>query len=58
VTRTNLVPVFLKGGTTHLLRPFKPERTLATVQRERVVCALVVPTMVYRSLDDQGRSVA
>ena len=52
VTGTNLVPVFLKGGTTHLLRQFEPERMLATVQRERVDFALVVPTMVYRLLDD------
>ena len=56
VTGTNLVPVFLKGGTTHLLRQFEPERMLATVERERVNFALVVPTMVYRLLDDPALS--
>jgi fatty-acyl-CoA synthase len=56
VTGTNLVPVFLKGGTTHLLRQFEPERMLATIERERVNFTLVVPTMVYRLLDDPALS--
>jgi fatty-acyl-CoA synthase len=52
VTGTNLVPSFLRGGTAHLLPQFEPERMLATIARERVNFALVVPTMVYRLLDD------
>ncbi len=56
VTGTNLVPSFLRGGTVHLLPQFEPERMLATIARERVNFALVVPTMVYRLLDDPALS--
>ena len=52
VTGTNVLPVLCKGGTVHLLERFEPEAMLATMARERINFALLVPTMVYVLLDD------
>src|SRR5262249_58409633 len=41
----------LKGGTVHLLKGFEPERFLATIEREKINCTLMVPTMIYVLLD-------
>ncbi len=54
VTGTNVLPVLHKGGTVHLLERFDPERLLATIARERINFALMVPTMVYVLLDHPG----
>ncbi|WP_422001280.1 AMP-binding protein [Reyranella sp.] len=51
VSGTKVVPSLLKGGTIHLLRGFEPEKFLATIERERINCTLMVPTMVYVALD-------
>jgi fatty-acyl-CoA synthase len=52
VAGTNVLPVLCKGGTVHLMARFEPETLLATVARERINFALLVPTMVYGLLDD------
>jgi fatty-acyl-CoA synthase len=52
VTGTNVLPVLCRGGTVHLLPRFEPEAVLATIARERINFALLVPTMVYGLLDD------
>jgi fatty-acyl-CoA synthase len=52
VTGTNVLPVLCRGGTVHLLPRFEPEAVLATIARERINFALLVPTMVYVLLDD------
>lgn len=51
VTGTNVLPVLYKGGTVHLLDRFDPQRVLATIARERINFALLVPTMIYVLLD-------
>lgn len=56
VTGTNVLPVLYRGGTVHLLERYDPERVLATIERERINFALMVPTMVYVLLDHPGLS--
>jgi len=51
VTGTNVLPVLYKGGTVYLLDRFDPQRVLATIARERINFALLVPTMIYVLLD-------
>jgi acyl-CoA synthetase (AMP-forming)/AMP-acid ligase II len=36
------------GGTSVLLDPFDPEAALALIERERITCSLMVPTMLLR----------
>jgi fatty-acyl-CoA synthase len=40
----------LLGGTVHVEAKFDPERTLATIARERITTTAVVPTMLHRLL--------
>jgi fatty-acyl-CoA synthase len=51
VAGTKVLPTLARGGTVHLLNSFAPDRVLATVARERISMALLVPTMVYALLD-------
>src|SRR5262245_35423364 len=51
VSGTKVLPSFLKGGTVHLLKGFEPEKFLATIEREKINCTLMVPTMIYVVLD-------
>ncbi len=51
VSGTKVVPSLLKGGTVHLLKGFEPEKFLATIEREKINCTLMVPTMIYVMLD-------
>jgi fatty-acyl-CoA synthase len=37
------------GGTIVLMNHFEPERALDIIQRERVTCTLMVPTMIIRT---------
>ena len=51
VAGTKVTPSFLKGGTVHLMKGFEPEKFLATIEREKINFTLMVPTMIYRTLD-------
>jgi fatty-acyl-CoA synthase len=51
VAGTKVTPCLLKGGTVRLLKGFEPEKFLATIEREKINCTLVVPTMIYVLLD-------
>ncbi len=51
VSGTKVTPSLIKGGTVHLLKGFEPERFLATIEREKINCTLMVPTMIYVMLD-------
>ncbi|WP_018505018.1 AMP-binding protein [Parafrankia discariae] len=49
---TVLPPTFARGGSVVLLPSFTSEAWLAAVERHRVTTALIVPTQLYRILDD------
>src|SRR5262249_58747568 len=51
VAGTKVIPSFLRGGTVHLLKGFEPEKFLATIEREKINFTLMVPTMIYVTLD-------
>jgi len=51
VAGTKVTPSFLKGGTVHLMKGFEPEKFLATIEREKINFTLMVPTMIYVTLD-------
>ncbi len=40
--------MFALGGTVVLMNHFEPEAALAIIERERVTCTLMVPTMIVR----------
>ena len=44
-------PTFLRGGEFHLLPAFSPESLYDYVARERIGLTFLVPTMIYRLLD-------
>ncbi|HEX6451907.1 MAG TPA: AMP-binding protein [Trebonia sp.] len=52
VTGTKIIPAFMRGGSVHLLDGFSPDRVLSAIERERVNCTLLVPSMIYALLDD------
>lgn len=49
---TVLPPTFARGGSVVLLPSFVPQDWLAAVERHRVTAALIVPTQLYRILDE------
>jgi fatty-acyl-CoA synthase len=51
VAGTKIVPTLLRGGTVRLLSGFDPGQMLAVLERERINCTLLVPTMIYTLLD-------
>ena len=51
VAGTKVTPSLLRGGTVRLLKGFEPEKFLATIEREKINCTLMVPTMIYVLLD-------
>jgi len=53
-----IVPVLLRGGTVILHDKFDPGRWLEAVEQERVNTSFLVPTMLYRILDDPGLKAA
>ncbi len=51
VAGTKILPILMRGGTVHLGTHFDPEAMFATIARERINVALLVPTMIYLLLD-------
>ncbi|WP_137725702.1 AMP-binding protein [Prescottella subtropica] len=51
VAGSKVLPTLIRGGTVHLVTGFDPERVLSTVERERINCTLLVPSMIYTLLD-------
>jgi fatty-acyl-CoA synthase len=49
-----IVPVLLKSGTVVIEQGFEPARFFELVARHRVTATFMVPTMIYRMLDDPG----
>ncbi|MGF7239249.1 MAG: AMP-binding protein [Frankia sp.] len=49
---TVLPPTFVRGGSVVLLPSFAPDAWLAAVERHRITAALIVPTQLYRILDE------
>ena len=48
-----LVPIRLRGGSVHY-SVFDPELVLRTIERERITCVYLVPSMIYALLDHPG----
>lgn len=46
-----ITPTLLRGGEFHMLAGFDPGEYLRTIERERITCSFLVPTMLYRLLD-------
>ena len=53
-----VLPVLLRGGTVIVARGFDPARFRALVARHRATMTFVVPTMIYRLLDDPAFDAA
>jgi fatty-acyl-CoA synthase len=51
---TLLPPVFARGGSVVLMRNFTAGAWLGALQEHRATAALVVPTQLYRILDEPG----
>ncbi|WP_305094512.1 AMP-binding protein [Prescottella sp. R16] len=51
VAGSKVLPTLIRGGTVHLVTGFDPEQVLRTVERERIDCTLLVPSMIYTLLD-------
>lgn len=51
VSGTKVLPSLMRGGEIHLLKGFEPEKFLTTIEREKINCTLMVPTMIYVALD-------
>ncbi|WP_063045175.1 AMP-binding protein [Nocardia pseudovaccinii] len=49
---TVLPPTFARGGSVVLLPGFSPDTWLAAVEQHRATAALIVPTQLYRILDE------
>ncbi|MBU6266242.1 MAG: AMP-binding protein [Sphingomonadales bacterium] len=45
------MPALLRGGTFLVLPKFDPVQVMETIQRERINCMMLVPTMIYALLD-------
>jgi fatty-acyl-CoA synthase len=46
-----LLPTLLRGGSLLLLPAFDPLEVLRAIERHRITCVLLVPTMIYALLD-------
>lgn len=44
-------PMVLKNGTMVVLPGFDPKKVLETIEKEKITCAMLVPTMIYALLD-------
>ena len=51
-----LVPILMRGGTVFVHDRFDAGRWMETVERERLNSSFLVPTMLYRVLDDPAFS--
>ncbi|MDE2404012.1 MAG: AMP-binding protein [Sphingomonadales bacterium] len=45
------MPALLRGGTFLILPRFDPVQVMETIERERINCMMLVPTMIYALLD-------
>ena len=45
------LPTLLRGGSIHLLPGFDPVRVMESIERYRINCILLIPTMIYALLD-------
>jgi len=45
------MPALLRGGTFLVLPKFDPVQVMETIERERINCMMLVPTMIYALLD-------
>ncbi|NGY06992.1 AMP-binding protein [Solimonas terrae] len=45
------LPTLLRGGSLVILPGFDPIRVMEAIQKHRITCALLVPTMIYALLD-------
>ena len=50
-----VLPVLMRSGTVIVARGFEPTRFSALVRRHRATMSFVVPTMLYRMLDDPSQ---
>jgi fatty-acyl-CoA synthase len=46
-----VLPTLVRGGTLFVLNGFDPTEVLRTIERERITCVLLVPTMINALLD-------
>lgn len=46
-----VMPTLLRGGCAYILKEFEPVAVMEAIQRERITCVLLVPTMIYALLD-------
>ncbi|HVW33162.1 MAG TPA: AMP-binding protein [Acidimicrobiia bacterium] len=52
--RVAFLPTLMREGTFVVLPGFDPERVLDAIARQRITTTLLVPTMIYRLLDQAG----
>jgi fatty-acyl-CoA synthase len=52
VTGQLIAPTLMRGGTVHLMNKFDARQVLEIIQRERISATLMVPTMIYKLLDE------
>lgn len=45
------LPTLLRGGSLVILPGFEPVKAMAAIQKHRITCVLLVPTMIYALLD-------
>jgi fatty-acyl-CoA synthase len=48
------LPTLLRGGSLFLLPGFDPLNVLQAIERHKITCVLLVPTMIYALLDHPG----
>lgn len=58
VAGTNVPPVLWRGGTVFLHEWFEPERTIRSIEKERINFTLMVPTMIYKILEHPATRAA
>jgi acyl-CoA synthetase (AMP-forming)/AMP-acid ligase II len=51
---SKIIPVYLRGGRSILLRRFEPEAFFRTVEDEQATASFLVPTMVQSLVDEAG----
>lgn len=51
---TLLLPTFARGGSAVLMRNFRADAWISALEEHRATAALIVPTQLYRILDEPG----
>jgi fatty-acyl-CoA synthase len=54
VGAVSFVPAIAQGGTLFIERGFDPAQTLSSIERHRITCMVMVPTMIGAILDHPG----